>query len=72
MGKIKDQVIRANELNDIHIDENINLQIIAESLIDGAFAFVMLANHAPEQDKSYFLNKRDELLNCAAFLTSLD
>lgn len=72
MAKIKDSVIRANELNDIHIDENINLQIIAESLIDGAFAFVMLANHAPEQDKSYFLNKRDELLNCAAFLTSLD
>ena len=72
MGKIKDSIIRASELNDIQIDENINLQTIAEYLIDGAFAFVMLANNAPEQDKGYFLNKRDELLNGAAFLASLN
>jgi hypothetical protein len=72
MAKIKDSVIRANELNDIQIDENINLQTIIESLIDGSVAFNMLANHAPDSDKQYFIGKRDELLNCAAFLTSLD
>ena len=72
MVKLKDSIIRANELNDIQIDENINLKTIAESLIDGAYAFSMLANYAADADKSYFLNKRDELLNSAAFLTSLD
>jgi hypothetical protein len=72
MAKIKDQVIRANELSDIQIDENINMQTIIESLIEGSVAFNMLANHAPESDKQYFLGKRDELLSSAAFLTSLD
>ena len=72
MAKIKDQVIRANELSDIQIDENINMQTIIESLIEGSVAFNMLANHAPESDKQYFLSKRDELLSSAAFLTSLD
>ena len=72
MGKIKDSVIRANELNDIQIDKNINLQTITESLIDGAYAFAMLANYATESDKKYFIGKRDELLSSAAFLTSLD
>ena len=72
MGKIKDQVIRANELNDIQIDENINMETIIESLIDGSVAFNMLANHAPDSDKQYFLGKRDELLSSAAYLTSLN
>jgi len=72
MGKLKESIVRANELNDIQIDENINLKTVTESLIDGAYAFAMLANYANDADKRYFLNKRDELLNCAAFLTSLD
>jgi len=72
MAKIKDSVIRANELSDIHIDENINIETIIESLTEGAFAFLMLAKHAPDEDKQYFLNKQDSLLNCAAFLASLD
>jgi hypothetical protein len=72
MSKIKDQVIRSDEINDIQIDENINLAIIKESLIDGAYAFAMLANYATESDKQYFIGKRDELLSSAAFLASLD
>jgi hypothetical protein len=48
------------------------MQTIIESLIEGSVAFNMLANHAPEPDKQYFLGKRDELLSSAAFLTSLD
>jgi hypothetical protein len=72
MGKLKESIVRLNELNDIQIDENINLAIIKESLIDGAYAFAMLANYATESDKQYFINKRDELLSSAAFLASLD
>lgn len=72
MGKLKDSVIRSKELNDIQIDENINMETIIESLIDGSVAFNMLANHAPDSDKQYFLGKRDELLNGAAFLASLN
>ena len=71
MGKLKESIIVANEHNDFAIDPTIDLQQIIESLIDGAVAFTMLSNHCPADEKQYFLNKRDQLTNSAAVLTSL-
>ena len=71
MGKLKESIIVANEHNDFAIDPTIDLQQIIESLIDGAVAFTMLSNHCPADEKHYFLNKRDQLTNSAAVLTSL-
>jgi hypothetical protein len=74
MGKLKESIIVANEYNNndnIIIDPTIDLQQIIECLIDGAVAFTMLSNHCPIDEKHYFLNKRDQLTNSAAVLTSL-
>lgn len=71
MGKLKESIIVANEHNDLVIDPTIDLQQIIECLIDGAVAFTMLSNHCPIDEKQYFLDKRDQLTNSAAVLTSL-
>ena len=74
MGKLKESIIVAQENNvsdNIVIDPTIDLQQIIECLIDGAVAFTMLSNHCPADEKQYFLNKRDQLTNSAAVLTSL-
>lgn len=71
MGKLKESIIVANEHNDFAIDPTIDLQQIIECLIDGAVAFTMLSNHCSADEKQYFLDKRDQLTNSAAVLTSL-
>jgi len=71
MGKLKESIIVADEHNDFVIDPTIDLQQVIECLVDGAVAFTMLSNHCPVDEKQYFLNKRDELVNCAGLLTSL-
>lgn len=74
MGKLKESIIVAQENNvsdNLVIDPTIDLQQIIECLIDGAVAFTMLSNHCPVDEKQYFLNKRDQLTNSAAVLTSL-
>lgn len=74
MGKLKESIIIADEYNNndnIIIDPTIDLQQIIECLIDGAVAFTMLSNHCPTDEKQYFLDKRDQLTNSAAVLTSL-
>lgn len=74
MGKLKESIIIAEEHNNndnLVIDPAIDLQQIIECLIDGAVAFTMLSNHCPVDEKQYFLDKRDQLTNSAAVLTSL-
>jgi hypothetical protein len=74
MGKLKESIIVSQEYNEsdnLVIDPTIDLQQIIECLIDGAVAFTMLSNHCPVDEKHYFLNKRDQLTNSAAVLTSL-
>jgi len=74
MGKLKESIIVAaehNHHNDFAINPIIDLQQIIDSLIDGAVAFTMLSNHCPVDEKQYFLNKREQLTDCAAVLTSL-
>ena len=74
MGKLKESIIVAQENNvsdNLVIDPTIDLQQIIECLIEGATAFTMLSNHCPADEKQYFLNKRDQLTNSAAVLTSL-
>ncbi len=74
MGKLKESIIVAeehNHNNDFAINPIIDLQQIIDSLIDGAVAFTMLSNHCPVDEKQYFLNKREQLTDCAAVLTSL-
>lgn len=71
MGKLKESIIVAEEHNDFAIDPTIDLQQIIECLIDGAVAFTMLSNHCPVDEKQYFLDKRNQLTNSAAVLTSL-
>jgi hypothetical protein len=74
MGKLKESIIVAEEHNNndnLVIDTTIDLQQIIDSLIDGAVAFTMLSNHCPADEKQYFLNKREQLTDCAAVLTSL-
>ena len=74
MGKLKESIIVAQENNvsdNLVIDPAIDLQQIIECLIDGAVAFTMLSNHCPVDEKQYFLDKRNQLTNSAAVLTSL-
>ena len=71
MGKLKESIIVADEHNDFVIDPTIDLQQIIDCLIEGATAFTMLSNHCPVDEKHYFLDKRDQLTNSAAVLTSL-
>ncbi|MCE2717058.1 MAG: hypothetical protein LW696_07275 [Alphaproteobacteria bacterium] len=74
MGKLKESIIVAAEHNNndnLVIDTTIDLQQIIDSLMHGAVAFTMLSNHCPADEKHYFLDKRDQLTNSAAVLTSL-
>jgi hypothetical protein len=71
MGKLKESIIISSEHNELVIDESIDLQQIIDCLIEGATAFTMLSNHCPVDEKHYFLNKRNQLTNSAAVLTSL-
>jgi hypothetical protein len=71
MGKLKESIIveqENNESDNFVIDPTIDLQQIIDCLIEGATAFNMLSNHCPVDEKHYFLNKRDELLNSAQLL----
>jgi len=70
MGKLKESIIVSSEYNDLIIDEAIDYQRIIDALIEGATAFNMLSNHCPVDEKHYFQEKRDELLNCAAVMQS--
>jgi hypothetical protein len=68
MGKLKESLIVASENTDLIIDETIDFQRIIDGLIEGATAFNMLSNHCPVDEKHYFLEKRDDLLNTAQLL----
>ena len=68
MGKLKESLIVASEYNELVIDETIDYQRIIDALIEGATAFRMLSNHCPVDEKHYFLEKRDNLLNTAQLL----
>jgi hypothetical protein len=68
MGKLKESIIVSSENNELVIDETIDYQRIIDSLIEGATAFNMLSNHCPVDEKHYFLEKRDDLLNTAQLL----
>ena len=71
MGKLKESIIVEQENNNEVIEPSIDYQQIIDCLIEGATAFNMLSNHCPVDEKHYFLNKRDQLTNSAAVLTSL-
>ena len=71
MGKLKESIIveqENNESDNFVIDPTIDLQQIIDCLIEGATAFNMLSNHCPVDEKHYFLEKRDDLLNTAQLL----
>ena len=68
MGKLKESLIVASEYNDFAANESINYQRIIDLLIEGATAFNMLSDHCPADEKHYFLEKRDDLLNTAQLL----
>jgi hypothetical protein len=70
MGKLKESIIVSSENNELVIDETIDYQRIIDALIEGATAFNMLSNHCPVDEKHYFQDKRNELLNCAAVMQS--
>ena len=70
MGKLKESLIVASENTDLIIDETIDYQRIIDALIEGATAFSMLSNHCPVDEKHYFVDKQDELMNCAAVMRS--
>ncbi len=74
MSKLKESITVSQEYNESDnfvIDPTIDLQQIIDCLIEGATAFTMLSNHCPVDEKQYFLNKREQLTDCAAVLTSL-
>jgi hypothetical protein len=71
MGKLKESIIVEQENHNEVIDLTIDYQKIIDCLIEGATAFSMLSNHCPVDEKHYFLDKRNQLTNCAAVLTSL-
>jgi len=71
MGKLKESLIVASEYNDFATSKSIDREGIINCLIEGATAFTMLSNHCPVDEKHYFLNKRNQLTNCAALLQSL-
>ncbi len=71
MGKLKESIIVSQEYNEsdnLVIDPTIDLQQIIDCLIEGATAFNMLSKHCPSDEKHYFLEKRDDLLNSAQLL----
>jgi hypothetical protein len=70
MGKLKESLIVSSEHNELVIDETIDYQRIIDALIEGATAFRMLSNHCPVDEKHYFVDKQDELMNCAAVMQS--
>ena len=75
MGKLKESIIveqENNEFDNLVIDPNIDLQQIIDCLVEGAIAFRMLSNHCPVDEKHYFMNKYNQLVNCAGLLQSLN
>jgi hypothetical protein len=68
MGKLKESLIVASENNDFAASKSIDHDGIINCLIEGATAFNMLSNHCPVDEKHYFLEKRDDLLNSAQLL----
>ena len=68
MGKLKESIIVEQENHNEVIDLTIDYQRIIDLLIEGATAFNMLSNHCPSDEKHYFLEKRDDLLNSAQLL----
>jgi hypothetical protein len=68
MGKLKESIIVSSEHNDFAANESIDYQCIIDLLIEGATAFNMLSEHCPVDEKHYFLEKRDDLLNTAQLL----
>ena len=68
MGKLKESIIVEQENHNEVIDLTIDYQQIIDCLIEGATAFNMLSNHCPVDEKHYFLEKRDDLLNSAQLL----
>ena len=68
MGKLKESIIVEQENSNEVIEPTIYYQRIIDALIEGATAFTMLSNHCPVDEKHYFLEKRDELLNSAQLL----
>ena len=68
MGKLKESIIVSSEHNDFAANETIDSQRIIDLLIEGATAFNMLSDHCPVNEKHYFLEKRDDLLNTAQLL----
>ncbi len=71
MGKLKESIIVADEHNDFAVNESFDYQRIIVFLIKVASDFNMLYNHFQSDQKHYFLDKRDQLTNSAAILTSL-
>ena len=68
MGKLKESIIVEQENHNEVMDLIIDYQRIIDLLIEGATAFNMLSHHCPVDEKHYFLEKRDELLNSAQLL----
>jgi hypothetical protein len=68
MGKLKESIIVEQENHNEVIDLTIDYQKIIDCLIEGATAFNMLSHHCPVDEKHYFLEKRDDLLNTAQLL----
>jgi hypothetical protein len=68
MGKLKESIIVEQENHNEVIDLTIDYQKIIDCLIEGATAFNMLSSHCPVDEKHYFLEKRDDLLNTAQLL----
>jgi hypothetical protein len=68
MGKLKESIIVEQENHNEVIDLTIDYQKIIDCLIEGATAFNMLSNYCPVDEKHYFLEKRDDLLNTAQLL----
>ena len=68
MGKLKESILVSSEYNDFAANESINYQRIIDLLVEGATAFNMLSDHCPADEKHYFLEKRDDLLNTAQLL----
>jgi len=75
MGKLKESIIVSQEYNEsdnLVIDPTIDLQQIIDCLVEGAIAFRMLSNHCPVDEKHYFMDKYNQLVNCAGLLQSLN
>lgn len=69
MVKLKDSLITAEAIADRYYSKDNRLPEAIEALLDGSFAFRYLANEATgDEDKSYFLDKSDNLMRVAVGL----